>query len=303
MACVGEVPFRRYYGSVDSTPLFVLLAAAYFKRTGDRELIVQIWSNIEKALHWIDRYGDRDGDGFVEYGRLTPKGLLQQGWKDSQDRISRRSAYCRAAPYALCEVQGLRLRRQARNGRCFQSIRPVRTSPRVEQTEKPRLLKKRFHDAFWCEEISTYRHRLWMGTSRRCQSSEFESRTHLFSGNRPGKPCRQNHRRAKSRRTIFSGSGIRTIAAGEARYNPMSYHNGSVWPHDNALISYGLRRAENKALAVDILTGLFDASSFLEAHRLPELFCGFAKRNGMAPTLYPVACAPQAWAAGAVFGA
>ncbi len=297
MARVGEVPFRRYYGSVDSTPLFVLLAAAYFKRTEDRELIVQIWSNIEKALHWIDRYGDRDGDGFVEYGRLTPKGLLQQGWKDSQDSIFHADRSIANGPIALCEVQGYVYAAKREIADVCRALGRFERARELRQEAE--LLKKRFHDAFWCEEISTYAIAL-DGNKQRCQVRSSNAGHTLFSGIVPESHAGRIIAELRSE-NYFSGWGIRTIAAGEARYNPMSYHNGSVWPHDNALISYGLQRTENKALAVDIPSGLFDASIFLESHRLPELFCGFVKRNGMAPTLYPVACAPQAWAAGAVF--
>ena len=297
MARVGEVPFRRYYGSVDSTPLFVLLAAAYFKRTGDRELIVRIWPNIEKALHWIDRYGDRDGDGFVEYGRLTPQGLLQQGWKDSQESVFHADRSIANGPIALCEVQGYVYAAKREIADVSRALGRIERAQELRQEAE--LLKKRFHDAFWCEEISTYAMAL-DGNKQRCQIRSSNAGHTLFTG-----IFSENHAdriiAELGSENYFSGWGIRTIAAGEARYNPMSYHNGSVWPHDNALIAYGLSRAKNKALAAEILTGLFEASIFLESHRLPELFCGFAKRNGMAPTLYPVACAPQAWAAGAVF--
>ena len=297
MARVGEVPFGRYYGSVDSTPLFVLLAAVYFKRTEDRELIVRIWPNIEKALHWIDRYGDRDGDGFVEYGRLTPQGLLQQGWKDSQESVFHADRSIAKGPIALCEVQGYVYAAKREIADVSRALGGFERAQELRQEAE--LLKKRFHDAFWCEEISTYAMAL-DGNKQRCQIRSSNAGHILFSG-----IVSENHAdriiAELGSENYFSGWGIRTIAAGEARYNPMSYHNGSVWPHDNALIAYGLSRVKNKALAVEILTGLFEASIFLESHRLPELFCGFAKRNGMAPTLYPVACAPQAWAAGAVF--
>jgi glycogen debranching enzyme len=297
MARVGEVPFRRYYGSADSTPLFVLLAAAYFQRTGDRELLVRIWPNIEKALHWIDRYGDRDGDGFVEYGRLTPQGLLHQGWKDSQESIFHADRSLANGPIALCEVQAYVYAAKREIADVSKALGGLERAQELRQEAE--LLKKRFHEAFWCEEISTYAIAL-DGNKQRCQIRSSNAGHTLFSG-----IVSESHAdriiAELGSESYFSGWGIRTIAAGEARYNPMSYHNGSVWPHDNALIAYGLRGAKNKALAGKILTGLLDASIFLESHRLPELFCGFAKLDGMAPTLYPVACAPQAWAAGAVF--
>jgi glycogen debranching enzyme len=297
MAHVGEVPFRRYYGSVDSTPLFALLAAAYFKRTGDRELLVSIWPNIEKALRWIDRYGDRDGDGFVEYGRFTPQGLLHQGWKDSQESIFHADRNIANGPIALCEVQGYVYAAKREIADVSSALGGLERAR--ELRHEAELLKKRFHDAFWCEEISTYAIAL-DGNKQRCRIRSSNAGHTLFTGIASESHADRIIAELGSD-SYFSGWGIRTIAAGEARYNPMSYHNGSVWPHDNALISYGLRQAKNKALAVDILTGLFDASFFLESHRLPELFCGFARRDGLAPTLLPVACAPQAWAAGAVF--
>jgi glycogen debranching enzyme len=297
MARVGEVPFRRYYGSVDSTPLFVLLAAAYFKRTGDRELILRIWPNIERALHWIDRYGDRDGDGFIEYGRLTSQGLLQQGWKDSQESIFHADRTIANGPIALCEVQSYVFAAKREIADVFKAFGGFERAQELRREAE--LLKKRFHNAFWCEEISTYAIAL-DGNKQRCQIRSSNAGHTLFSGIVSEDHADRIIAELRSR-NYFSGWGIRTIAAGEARYNPMSYHNGSVWPHDNALIAYGLSGANNKALAAEILTGLFDASISLESHRLPELFCGFAKRDGIAPTLYPVACAPQAWAAGAVF--
>jgi glycogen debranching enzyme len=165
--------------------------------------------------------------------------------------------------------------------------------------QEAELLKKRFHDAFWCEEMSSYAIAL-DGDKRRCRIRSSNAGHTLFTGIASEEQAAKVIAELGSD-NYFSGWGIRTIATGEARYNPMSYHNGSVWPHDNALIAYGLTRAKNKALAGQVLTGLFDASTFLDSHRLPELFCGFSKRQGKAPTLYPVACAPQAWAAGAVF--
>ncbi len=297
MARVNEVPFRRYYGSVDSTPLFIFLAAAYFKRTGDRELIVRLWPNIEKALDWIDHYGDRDGDGFVEYGRLTPHGLLQQGWKDSQDSIFHADRSIAKGPIALCEVQGY----------VHAAKREIAdVSEALGKSERARVLrqeadslKKRFHESFWCEEISSYAIAL-DGDKQQCQVRNSNAGHTLFTRIASDNHAERIIAELGSER-FFSGWGIRTIASGEVRYNPMSYHNGSIWPHDNALIAYGLSRSKNKDLAVQVLTGLFDASVFLDSHRLPELFCGFSKRQGKAPTLYPVACAPQAWAAGAVF--
>jgi glycogen debranching enzyme len=297
MARVGEVPFRRYYGSIDATPLFVLLAAAYFKRTGDRDLIQSIWPHVESALNWIDLYGDRDGDGFVEYGRSSAHGLLQQGWKDSSDSIFHADGSVANGPIALCEVQGYIY------GAKSQIADVAEATGQNQQAEKLRheskLLKQRFQDAFWCPEIRSYALAL-DGQKKQCRVRSSNAGHTLFTGIASEEHAVEIIREFRSDK-YFSGWGVRTIATTEVHYNPMSYHNGSIWPHDNALIAYGLAQSTDKMLAAEILTGLFDASIFLKLHRLPELFCGFPKQAGRAPTLYPVACAPQAWAAGAIF--
>jgi glycogen debranching enzyme len=297
MAALGEVPFARYYGSVDATPLFVLLAAAYFERTNDREFLQSIWPNIEAALRWVDGCGDRDGDGFVEYFRRSPKGLVQQGWKDSHDSVFHADGRLAEGPIALCEVQGYVYAAKEMMGRAALALG---CDERGEQLLiQARELKERFEQAFWCEDLSTYALAL-DGNKQPCRVRTSNAGHCLFSG------IASPEHAAKVAGTLlstefFSGWGIRTLAASEVRYNPMSYHNGSVWPHDNALISSGMARYDLKAEAAKVLTGFLDCSLFLDLHRLPELFCGFDRRPGKAPTLYPVACSPQAWSAGAVF--
>jgi glycogen debranching enzyme len=297
MAHIGEVPFGRYYGSVDSTPLFVLLAAAYYKRTGDLELVSRISPSIERALNWIDQYGDRDEDGFVEYGRSSRYGLSQQGWKDSQDSVFHSDGTLAEGPIALCEVQGYVYAAKREIADLFEDLGKQEKAASLRK--EAALLKDRFHEAFWCEKMSSYAIAL-DGEKRRCEVRSSNAGQILFTGLGSADHCRKIVSELESE-IFYSGWGVRTIAASEARYNPMSYHNGSVWPHDNALIAYGLSGQKDKALAERILTGLFDASVFFDLHRMPELFCGFPKRPGEAPTLYPVACAPQAWAAGSVF--
>jgi glycogen debranching enzyme len=297
MAHTGEVPFGRYYGSVDSTPLFVLLAAAYYKRTGDLDLVSRISPNIERALNWIDQYGDRDQDGFVEYGHASRYGLTQQGWKDSQDSVFHSDGTLAEGPIALCEVQGYVYAAKREIADLFDVLSKKEKAASLRK-EAARL-KDRFHEAFWCEKMSSYAIAL-DGEKRRCEVRSSNAGQILFTGLGSADHCRKIVSELESE-IFYSGWGVRTIATGEARYNPMSYHNGSVWPHDNALIAYGLSGERDKALAEKILTGLFDASIFLDLHRMPELFCGFPKRPGEAPTLYPIACAPQAWAAGSVF--
>lgn len=297
MAALREIPFGSYYGSVDSTPLFVLLAGAYHERTADRAFAESIWPHIERALHWINQYGDRDGDGFVEYFRATPEGLAQQGWKDSHDSVFHATGELATGPISLCEVQGYVY--AAKRGAARLAVALDRVDMADELTRQAETLRRRFEKAFWCEELGTYALAL-DGEKRPCRVRSSNAGHCLFTG------IASQDRAARVAKTLldtpsFSGWGVRTLAAGEARYNPMSYHNGSVWPHDNGLIGAGLARYRLKGGTVKILAGMFDASLFVDLHRMPELFCGFPRRPGEGPTLYPVACSPQAWAAGAVF--
>jgi glycogen debranching enzyme len=297
MAALKEIPFGRYYGSVDSTPLFVLLAGAYFERTADREFAEAIWPHVERALNWIDKYGDRDGDGFVEYYRATPEGLAQQGWKDSHDSVFHADGTLAQGPIALCEVQGYVF--AAKRGAARLAVALNRAELADDLALQAEALRKRFEDAFWCEELGTYALAL-DGQKRPCQVRSSNPGHCLFSGIvSPARAPRvaRNLLDAHS----YSGWGVRTVAEGEARYNPMSYHNGSIWPHDNAMVAAGLARYRIKEGAAKILGGMFDASLFVDLHRMPELFGGFRRRPGEGPTLYPVACSPQAWAAGSVF--
>jgi glycogen debranching enzyme len=297
MAILGEVPFRRYYGSIDATPLFVMLAGAYYKRTGDRPFVESIWPNLQRALQWIDRYGDMDGDGFVEYSRKSKHGLIQQGWKDSNDSIFHSDGVLAEAPIALCEVQSYVY--AAKLAASDLAALLGDDGAAGELKKQATTLRQRFDESFWCEDISTYAIAL-DGTKRPCKVRASNAGHCLFAGIATD----EHARRAATTLTddaSFSGWGIRTVASSEARYNPMSYHNGSVWPHDNSLIAAGFARYELKGAVALVLTGMIDASIFFDLHRLPELFCGFPRRPGEAPTLYPVACAPQAWASGAIF--
>ena len=297
MAILGEVPFRRYYGSIDATPLFVMLAGAYYKRTGDRAFVESIWSNVQRALEWIDRYGDADGDGFVEYSRRSKHGLIHQGWKDSHDPIFHSDGTLAEAPIALCEVQSYVY--AAKLAASDLALLLGDGTAAQELKNQAESLRRRFEEIFWCEDISTYALAL-DGSKRPCRVRTSNAGHCLFAG-----IATEEHARRVATtltdETSFSGWGIRTVASNEARYNPMSYHNGSIWPHDNSLIAAGFARYELKGAAAMVLAGMMDASIFFDLHRLPELFCGFPRRPGEAPTLYPVACAPQAWASGAVF--
>jgi glycogen debranching enzyme len=257
MSVLNEVPFARYYGSVDSTPLFVMLAGAYFRRTANLSFLKEVWPNVKRAIEWMDTYGDLDKDGFVEYEQRSSRGLVQQGWKDSHDSIFHADGRMADAP-------------------------------------------DKFDQAFWCEELGMYALAL-DGKKKQCRVRSSNAGHALLcriAKDGRAKPLMESLMAEE----MFSGWGIRTIGAGEARYNPMSYHNGSVWPHDNALIGVGFSLYGFQRQACEILHALFEVSRDVELHRLPELYCGFHKRPGTSgPTLYPVACAPQAWAAGAAF--
>ena len=297
MARLKEVPFGFYYGTVDATPLFVMLAGAYHDQTGDRETIERIWPNIEAALAWCDIYGDRDGDGFVEYYRETEAGLANQGWKDSNDSIFHADGSDAEGPIALCEVQGYVYAAKtaaADLGRLLGHADRARALA-TQAAE----LKARFHATFWSESIGTYALAL-DGRKRRCDVRSSNAGHALFTGIADASVAEQVADVLTDAKG-FSSWGIRTIAEGEPRYNPMSYHNGSIWPHDNALIALGLARYGLKTHASKVFAALFDAASYQELRRLPELFCGFPRRPRRGPTAYPVACAPQAWASATPF--
>jgi glycogen debranching enzyme len=297
MAALREVPFGLYYGSVDSTPLFVLLAGLYVERTGDCETVAELWPNIEAALNWIDGPGDPDRDGFVEYQRATAQGLANQGWKDSHDAIFHADGRLAEGEIALAEVQGYVYAAKCMAAACARRLGRHDTAQRL--AEEARRLAARFEAAYWCPAIDTYALAL-DGDKKPCQVRTSNAGQVLFTGiaapehaARVAAGLLQPH--------FFSGWGIRTVAVGEARYNPMSYHNGSIWPHDNALIALGLARYGQKAAIATLFEGLFMAGTYMDLRRLPELFCGFRRQRGHGPTLYPVACAPQAWASATPF--
>jgi glycogen debranching enzyme len=297
MAALGEIPFGRYYGSVDATPLFVALAGAYWRRTGDRDAVAELWPHLRRAADWMEHFGDRDGDGFIEYARRTPQGLRQQGWKDSEDSVFHADGRIADAPIALCEVQGYAYAAH----RALAGLAGVvgDGERRARHAHAASVLRDRVDDAFWDAGLGTYALAL-DGEKRRCRVRSSNAGHCLFSG--VARPERAHAvAAALMDPRSFCGFGVRTVPAGEARYNPMSYHNGSVWPHDNAMIAWGLSRYRLHEPVLAIFEGMFEAALGMDLRRLPELFCGFARHRGEGPTSYPVACAPQAWAAGAVF--
>jgi glycogen debranching enzyme len=295
MARLGEVPFALYYGSVDSTPLFVMLAGRYFEYTGDLETVRELWPHIEAALAWIDGPADRDADGFVEYAAARETGLANQGWKDSADSVFHADGSDAPGPIALCEVQGYVYAAKRHAAAIAAALGLDARSDALRQAAEG--LRSRFEAAFWCDDIGTYALAL-DGRKRPCRVRSSNAGQLLLCGIVSDARARQVADQLLGA-AFFSGWGIRTLAASEARYNPMSYHNGSVWPHDNALIGLGLAQYGLKPHLQRLLSGLFDAAAHMELRRLPELFCGFRRSPRKGPTLYPVACSPQAWACAA----
>ena len=297
MAELREVPFACYYGSVDATPLFVLLAGLYVERTGDEETLAELWPAIEAALGWIDGAGDPDRDGFVEYRRASEQGLANQGWKDSFDAIFHADGRLAEGYIALAEVQGYVFAGKRLAARCAMRLGKAEQARALEAEAS--LLAERFEQAFWCEELGTYALAL-DGAKQPCRVRASNAGQLLFTG-----IVRADRARLVAadlmRPHFFNGWGIRTVAQGEARYNPMSYHNGSIWPHDNALIALGFARYGLKHSVAHLFKALFDAAAYMDLRRLPELFCGFRREKRRGPTLYPVACAPQAWASATAF--
>jgi glycogen debranching enzyme len=297
MAGTGEIPFGRYYGSHDATPLFAGLAADYVRHTGDLAFGRGIWPNVERALAWMDGPGDPDGDGFLEYERRTPSGLIHQGWKDSHDGTFHADGSLADGPIALSEIQAYAYAARVGTAQLAEALElPERAAELRAQAEN---LRRRFEDAFWLDDLGTYA--LALDGDKRPTRVRTSNAGHCLAS---GIVARD--RAARVAETLmddasFSGWGVRTVSAGESRYNPMSYHNGSIWPHDSAMVAMGLGRYGHHDAAARILTGLFEASRHFDLMRLPELFCGFTRRAGEAPTLYPVACSPQSWAAGAPF--
>jgi len=295
MAALGEVPFRRYYGGVDSTPLFVMLAGAYAQRTGDYAFIEKLWPNLLAAMGWIERTCAAHPLGLLAYARAQSSGLANQGWKDSGDSVFHIDGTLASEPIALVEVQGYVY--AAAHAMAMLAVR--RERDRVDHWRHfASRVRSATEDAFWMPEQAFYGIAL-DGDNRLCRVRASNAGQLLYSGlptaHRAGRVIEQLASGA-----FDSGWGIRTLAQGQARFNPMSYHNGSVWPHDTAICAAGMARYGNKGQAAHVLSELFAAASHFRM-RLPELYCGFTRCNGEPPVGYPVACLPQAWSSGAVF--
>jgi glycogen debranching enzyme len=297
MAALSEVPFGRYYGGADTTPLFVLLAGEYLKRTNDVEFCRKVWPAVCAALEWIDRFGDSDGDGFVEYSRGAAGGLQNQGWKDSNTSIFHADGTLARGPIAVVEVQAYVVAAKRAAARLADAVGETDLAAKlVEQADR---LQAKINTHFWSESIGTYALAL-DGDKRACVVRSSNAGHVLFCGAADReKAARVGHELMRC--NLFSGWGVRTIARDASLYNPMSYHNGTIWPHDCSIVASGLARYGMSEAAGRIFTGLFDAACHFPHFRLPELFCGFPRHAGEGPVAYPSACTPQAWASGAVF--
>ncbi len=296
MSRLNELPFARYYGGVDTTPLFVLLAGAYAERTDDLAFIDSLWPALESATHWIENNAASHAEGFISYQRGESTGLANQGWKDSHDSIFHKDGRSPQAPIALLEVQGYAWRAYLSMSELARKRGDVEASSRWQASAEK--LREAVERCFWMEDQQFYALAL-DGNGERCAVKASNAGHLLFTG----LPTPERGR-AVARQLLNSnfdnGWGLRTLETGAIRFNPMSYHNGSVWPHDVALCAAGIARYGEYPGVVRVLGGMFEAAAFF-GMRLPELFCGFKRLPGEAPIAYPVACLPQAWAAGSVF--
>lgn len=297
MANLREIPFIPYYGTIDATALFLIALEGYIRWTNDSAFVEQLWPHAQAAARWIIDYGDRDGDGFLEYVTRSDKGLRNQGWKDSRDSISQRDGSLAKAPIALCEVQGYAY--AAFNAMSYLATCLNRHDEVQYWHERAQQLQASFLRHFWWEEEDTCYLAL-DGDKQPCAVVTSNSGHCLWTGIVPEDKAQHLIKRLM-RDDMFSGWGIRTLSTQAARYNPLSYHNGSVWPHDTSLAGAGIARYGGKIEAGQLLRAMIETSLHYEDARLPELYCGFPKRPGYGPTRYPVACSPQAWATGAPY--
>jgi len=297
MTRAGEMPFGPYYGSVDATPLFLILLGETFQWTADEELVRELLPAAYRALDWIEQYGDLDGDGFVEYIRRSPRGLVNQGWKDSWDAIMHRDGVVAKPPIALAEVQGYVYDAKYRMASLLRTFGDVQKADQLKREAVE--LAKRFEKAFWQPQRGFYA--MALDAEKKPVDPISSNPGHLLFT----RVLNRDRARAVVQRMMkpdmFSGWGWRTLSQDESIFNPLSYHRGSVWPHDNSLVAHGMALNEFREQAQQILTALFQAALNFRDYRLPELFCGIQRRPFDEPVHYPVSCSPQAWASGAMF--
>ncbi|WP_078382801.1 amylo-alpha-1,6-glucosidase [Sutcliffiella halmapala] len=293
LATTEQIPFTPYYGTIDATPLFLVLLTEYVKWTGDLGIVKDLQSNINAALTWIDQYGDRDGDLFVEYHQESSKGIANQGWKDSGDSIVHRTGEYATTPIALSEVQGYVY--QAKMG--IAAIYDIldKQGEAAQLREQSQKLKEKFDKEFWMEDVQFYA--IALDSDKKQVGTITSNPGHVLFSEMLDKNKAEAVINTLLSPKMFTGYGLRTMGKGEAGYNPMSYHDGSIWPHDNSMVLLGMSKLQQQEKANIIVEGLMEVAAHFEYDRLPELFCGYDKSLGKA-VKYPVACSPQAWAAG-----
>jgi glycogen debranching enzyme len=297
MARAGETPHVPYYGTVDATPLWLILLHETWCWTGDEALVRELLPNARRALDWLDGYGDVDGDGFVEYHSTSERGLANQGWKDSGDGVPFPDGSLPDPPIALVEVQGYVYDAKLRMAQLFRAFGDRDLADRL--AAEAGSLREQIQSRFWLPDLGTFA--LALDGRKTPLPTATTNAGHLLWS---GVPTPEQVGRMAEHflgREMFCGWGLRTLSAAHRVYNPMSYHNGSVWPHDNAIVALGLARTGHTRAVLPIFTGLYDVSTTFNNHRLPELFCGIQREKGRGPVHYPVSCIPQAWASGALF--
>lgn len=297
LANIRAIPHTPYFGSADSTALYLIMLSEITRWTGDLELAASMIEPINEALRWIDEYGDLDGDGFVEYETKSRRGLVNQGWKDSGNSVVHTDGRLAEPPIALSEVQAYVYYAKRRIARLFEQLG---NRERAEELSgQAETLKQLFNENFWIESEGYYA--MALDRDKKPVKTVTSNPAHGLWARiiDDDKAARTVERLMQP--DMFSGWGIRTMSKSSINYNPMSYHNGSVWPHDNALIISGLKKYGFNKEAIKVSSGLFDAALLYDYYRLPELFCGFTKRSISRPVNYPVACSPQAWASGSIF--
>jgi glycogen debranching enzyme len=297
LARSGEVPHVPYYGTIDATPLWLVLLHETWRWTGDTALVHELLPHADRALEWIDRYGDVDGDGFVEYSRTSEKGLVNQGWKDSGDGVPYPDGRLPDPPVALVEVQGYVHDAKLRMSHLLADLGQAERAAALRREAD--VLRARIRERFWMDELGTFA--LALDGGKRPLRTVSSNAGHLLWSRVPDAAQAARMAELFASPVMFSGWGIRTLGSEHPVYNPMSYHNGSVWPHDNALVVLGLSLYGHARGALPVLDALHDVAANMRSQRLPELFCGMRRGGGVRPVLYPVSCSPQAWASGAFF--
>lgn len=297
LANLNKIPHTPYYGTVDATPLFIVLAGEYYRWTGDLDFIKELLPNLESALNWIDKYGDQDGDLFVEFNSKTKDFTINQGWKDSVDSSINSQGKIAEAPIALAEVQAYVYQAKLEMAEIYQELME---KEKAELLKKQALeLKNKFNQQFWDQEKEIFV--LGLDKNKKQIDSLTTNPAHGFYSGIIDDKKGQIFLEKLLGDKLNSGIGLRTMSAADLGYNPVSYHNGSIWPHDNSLIIEGLKRYGYQAESNQLITDIFKAAQDFEYYRLPELYCGFGVKEESEVVKYPTSCSPQAWAAGSAY--